>query len=103
MKFSMKDYTNKTINANCLQGLQTLTGKLTFEKDGFIYKADSVNGAVNKGKILYADILKVNKKNTFGLIPNGLSIILKNHTEIVYVINCRNEVFNYLVSRNTIQ
>ena len=26
----MKDFTNKNINANCLQGLQTLTGKMYF-------------------------------------------------------------------------
>ena len=52
----MKDFTNKNINANCLQGLQTLTGKMYFYEDGFSFKADSVNGVINKGKTLYKDI-----------------------------------------------
>lgn len=95
----MKDFTNKSINANCLQGLQTLTGKLYFYEDGFSFKADSVNGVINKGKILYKEIKTVNKRNTMGIIPNGLSVLQKNGEELVFVVSSRNEVREYMVSR----
>ena len=95
----MKDFTNKSINANCLQGLQTLTGKMYFYEDGFSFKADSVNGVINKGKTLYKDIKTVNKRNTMGIIPNGLSIVLNNGEEIVFVVSSRNEVREYMISR----
>ena len=95
----MKDFTNKNINANYLQGLQTLTGKLFFYDDGFVFKADSVNGVINKGKTLYKDIKTVNKRNTMGIIPNGLSVVLNNGEELVFVASNRNEVREYMISR----
>ena len=95
----MKDFTNKHINANQIHGMQTITGKLYFYEDGLAYKADSVNGSINQGKILYSDILKINKRNTLGIVPNGFSIILKDNTEYIYVVNSRNAVVEYITTK----
>lgn len=98
----MKDLVNKAVTANYLQGMQTLTGKLYFYEDGFSFKADSVNGVIDKGKILYRTVTAVNKRNTLGLIPNGLSVLLDNKDELIFVLNGRNTVRDFLLSKSRV-
>ena len=39
----MKEFNNKAVNANLIIGLTTLTGKLCFFENDFVFKANSVN------------------------------------------------------------
>ena len=66
-------------------GILGATGKYTYPSD---VQLDS-----------YKDIKTVNKRNTMGIIPNGLSIVLNNGEEIVFVVSSRNEVREYMISR----
>ena len=92
----MKDYVNKCINANQIEGVTTLTGKLYFYEDGLVFKAQSVNGVISKPKILYSDIEEVKGRNTLGLIPNGIALRNKEGVSFNFVVTRRNDVIAFI-------
>ena len=98
----MKDYINKSINANQLDGVTTLTGKLYFYDDGVVFKAQSVNGVISKPKILYSDIEEIRGRNTLGFIPNGISLRDKDGATFNFVVSQRNDVIAFLKHRKEI-
>ena len=73
---------NRTINSNYIKDGKTLIGKLCFETDSFSFKAQSANGNISFGDIKYNQIAKVELKNTFGIVPNGLKVVLKDRSEM---------------------
>ena len=70
-----------------------------FDANGFCFKADSVNGKLNMGLIEYEKIKSVDYKRTFGIIPNGLLVVLKDGTEMAFVPLKRKQVKDFLCSR----
>lgn len=95
----MKDYTDKSINANQIIGISTLTGKLYFYEDGYVFKAQSVNGVISNPKIEYKDIKGVTGRNTLGIIPNGISIKMKDGQILNYVVTRRKEIIEFLTRK----
>ncbi len=89
------------VNSNYFKDGRTLTGKLVFDEKGFCFKADSVNGKLNMGMIEYGTIKNVDYKRTFGIIPNGLLIVLKDGTEMSFVPLKRKQVKDFLCSKIT--
>ena len=92
----MKDYTNKSINANQITGITTLTGKLYFYEDGYVFKAQSVNGILSNPKVEYKDITSVKGRNTLGIIPNGICVQTKKGEILNYVVTGRKDVIDFL-------
>ena len=95
----MKDLTNKKVKANYRKGTQTYIGSLILYSDNFEYKATAVNSDISLGKIPYSEIITVKPANTFGIIPNGVSVKLKNGSELNYVVNNRKALINFLVEK----
>ena len=92
----MKNYVNKTVNANSIRGVDTITGKLCFFDDGYVFDAQSVNGVIRNPKIKYKSIAEIKPTNTLGIIPNGLTIQLKNGEVFKYVVFHRNDIIEFL-------
>jgi hypothetical protein len=92
----MKDFTNKSINANYRKGAQTYVGILCFYSDEFEYKVKAVNTTIKLGKIPYSEIKSIKPVSTFGIVPNGIIIKLKNGAEYNYIISNRNSVIKFL-------
>lgn len=92
----MKDLVNKSINANQIIGITTLTGKLFFYEDGFVFKSESVNGVINNPKIEYKTITSIKERNTLGIIPNGISIKKQDGEILNYVVFGRKDVIDFL-------
>lgn len=95
----MKSLTGQSINANKIEGLTTLTGRLHFYEDGLVFKALSVNSILNLPRIEYKRIVSVKKRKTLGIIPNGIIIELDDGTTHIYVVNNRKAVISYLASK----
>ncbi len=88
-----------SISSNYISNGETLTGKLFFEEDKFCFKADSVSGKLNMGSIDYAQIKRVEYKNTFLVIPNGLLVVLKDETELLFIPLKRQKVKDFLTNK----
>ncbi len=92
----MTDFKGKKINANYKYGSKTLIGKLYFCEEGFEYKANSVDGKFNMGKIQYKDIQSVEIKRTLGLIPNSLIIETKDSEKFHYIVGRTKDICDFL-------
>ena len=96
----MKDFNNKAVNANLIIGLTTLTGKLCFFENDFVFKANSVNSTMCYPPIAYREIAEVKAKNTLGFIPNGITVVLNNGESYSFVVMRRNDIKNYLTRKS---
>ena len=86
----------KHVNANLLEGTTVMTGKIYFYEDGFVFKAQSVNGILRMPKVCYQEIVAVEERRTLGIIPNGLSIKLSGDRCLAFAVSCRNDVMRFL-------
>ena len=93
----MNDFVNQSVNANQINGLTTLTGKLSFFEKGFIFKAQGVNSIINSPLLSYQDISEVKARNTLGVFPNGITVCFKNGKTYNYVVMNRNDIMQFLV------
>lgn len=95
----MKDYINKSVKANWIEGIQTLTGNLVFKNDSVIFKANSINGVMMLHLIRYDDIISVELKKTFSIFPNAIVIKTKQCKEYYYVVPNRKDIVAFLKSK----
>ncbi|MFG6355906.1 MAG: hypothetical protein K1W26_03630 [Acetatifactor sp.] len=95
----MNDYTNSKIAANYFRGLEAVGGHIFFDENDMTFKSHSFNIQTGETRILYADIVKISKRNTMGLVPNGISVFDKSGFEHKFVIYHREQIIQYLQSR----
>lgn len=91
-----KNFIGKTVPANLYRGIEAVGGKILFDKDGMAFEAHKLNIQSEKTFISYKDIVEVKKKNTLGIIPNGLVVIMNNGISYKFVVNKRNNIFEFL-------
>ena len=92
----MKTYIGQSIFANLYRGRESIGGKIFFYDDKLIFKSHDFNTSTGLVEIKYVDILEVNKRNTMGIIPNGVTIFDKNNLEYKFVIYNRENVVTFL-------
>ncbi|MFI3165700.1 MAG: hypothetical protein R3Y45_05410 [Bacillota bacterium] len=95
----MKNYIGTSIKANLFRGIEAVGGKITFDDMGLTFKSHSCNVQTGETRIEYSQISTINKRNTLGVVPNGISIITKDNLEYNFVINSRKKVIEFLMSR----
>lgn len=95
----MKNYIGTSIKANLFRGIEAVGGKIIFDDIGLTFKSHSINVQTGETRIEYSQIGVIKKRNTLGVVPNGISIITKDDLEYNFVINFRKQVIEFLVSR----
>lgn len=95
----MKTYIGESIFANLFRGRESVGGKIFFYDDKLIFKSNDFKLRTGITEIKYSDILEVNKRNTIGIIPNGVTIVDKNKLEYKFVIYNRENVIRFLKSQ----
>lgn len=95
----MKDYIGNSILANYFRGIEAVGGKIEFDETGFIFRSHAFNFQTGEIRIEYKQIEKIARRNTLGIVPNGVSVFTKDHFEHKFVINNRNAVIEFLQSR----
>lgn len=95
----MNDYTNSKIAANYFCGPEAVGGHIFFDESGMTFRSHSLNIQTGETRILYADIVRISKRNTLGIVPNGISVLDRNGFEHKFVINRREQVIQFLQSK----
>lgn len=87
---------NDKIRANYIKGFESLGGQITFNKDGFIFEPHAFN--IQNGKVFvpYKSVVEIKKRNTLGIVPNGVSVIDNTDKEHKLVVNKRNDIIEFL-------
>lgn len=90
------DYSGKHIAANYFRGVEAVGGKIYFDETGLTFKSHAINIQTGETRIEYEKISEVVKRNTLGIVPNGISIFTKDGFEHKFVINNRSKVIDFL-------
>ena len=92
----MQNLIGKSIMANLFRGFEAVGGKISFTNDDMIFKAHMFNVQSETTIIPYDQIIDVMKRSTYGIIPNGISVIIKDGTTYNFVLYNRNRVIEFL-------
>ncbi len=95
----MKEYTGQSIVANYFKGIEAVGGKLFFDETGMTFKSHALNIQSGETRIQYDQISRISKRNTLGIVPNGMSVFTANGFEHKFVINHREDIIAFLVSK----
>lgn len=95
----MKNYIGNSIFANYFRGLEAVGGKIYFDDTGLTFKSHPLNIQTGETRIEYAQIATITKRNTLGIVPNGISIFTKDNFEHKFVIYNRKSVITFLQNR----
>lgn len=87
--------------ANLFKGVEAVGGKLKVTDSRLIFKSHSVNIQTGTTEIIMEQIAKVEKRNTLGIVPNGMSIITKDGTEHKFVLWNRSRIIDLIIKRIT--
>lgn len=95
----MKDYIGTNIAANYFKGPEAVGGKIYFCQTCLVFKSHALNIQTGEQRIEYSEIIMISKRNTLGIVPNGISIFTKDGFEHKFVVNKRNDVMEFLESK----
>ena len=95
----MKKYLNSSIPANYFRGIEAVGGRLYFDETGMTFRSHNWNIQTGETRIEYRDIQSFSKRNTLGLVPNGLAVFTKDGFEHKFVIFHRKDVMQFLEGR----
>ncbi len=84
--------TIKEGKANLWYGLESVGGKLFLTNEHLIHYAHAINFRMKRkiATISLKDVLKVEKVNTMGIVPNGMKVITKEKN-YQFVVNGRSQ------------
>ena len=95
----MQDYIGQTIAASYFRGIESVGGKICFDDNGLNFQSHAMNIQRGDTRIEYSDVACLNKRNTLGFVPNGISILTKDGFEHKFIVNDRNSVLEFLHSK----
>jgi hypothetical protein len=87
------------VAANLFRGIEGVGGRMKITSRCVIFEPHSINLQKIPAEILLSDIVEVAKRNTMGLVPNGLLIRTKNGVEYKFVVWGRDKLIRIIESR----
>lgn len=93
----------QVVAANLFRGKEAVGGRLHFEEQQMVFKSHAFNIQTGATTIIYTDIAGVHPRKTLGLVPNGISVILKTGIEYQFVVWNRKEIMAFLKEKAGIQ
>lgn len=95
----MKDFTGKRVNAYYYRGLEAVGGVLFFEEEKMTFSSHAFNMQTGDTEIIYEDILSIEKKKAFFLLPIAVEILTCDGILHKMIITGRDSVVEYLSAR----
>lgn len=87
------------VSANLKKGIETVGGKLKVTEGELIFTPHKMNIQSAPVTINFEEIKKVEKRNNLFIVPNGVSVYVKDGTEHKFVVNKRDKIIDYLNKR----
>ena len=92
----VRNFLGMSVSANYFMGVEAVGGKIWFYETFFMFKPHSFNFQTKETVIYYAQINNVTKRNTLGLVPNGMSVFTFDGKEHKFVLWDRSEIIDFL-------
>ncbi|MFC4411618.1 GRAM domain-containing protein [Chungangia koreensis] len=84
------------VSANLKKGIETVGGKLKITDDEIIFTPHKLNVQSAPVTINIGEINRIEKRNNLFIVPNGMSVIVKDGTEYKFVVNKRDKLVDHL-------
>jgi len=81
-----------SVQANLFRGVEAVGGILIITLDELLFQPHKLNIQSQESRIPLLEIESVSEKNTFGLIPNGIILNMKNGQRYQFVLWNRGKV-----------
>jgi hypothetical protein len=82
--------------ANLFRGMEAVGGWLTITTERITFKPHKINIQKEPLELFINEILKIEKRNTLGIVPNGIKLTLKTGTVFNFVIWKRNKLIKFI-------
>lgn len=82
--------------ANLFIGPEAVGGKLKITDRRLVFKSHDFNIQTGTIEILIEQIAEVKKRNTLGIVPNGMSIITKDGIKYKFVLWRRSKIIDFI-------
>ena len=82
--------------ANLFRGIESVGGRILITNKSITFKSHALNLQKMDLIVSLKDIAKVEKRNTMGIVPNGLLLKLKSGVEYKFVVWNREELISIL-------
>jgi hypothetical protein len=83
---SLPEVTLIDVAANLFRGPEAVGGRMQITTHRILFKAHAINIQKEPAEIDLKDVVEVGKRNTLGLVPNGLYVRTKDGTEYRFVV-----------------
>ncbi len=87
------------VGANLFRGIEGVGGRLKITSRRVVFEPHAVNLQKIPAEILLSDIAEVRKRNTMGLVPNGMLIRTRAGVEYKFVVWGRERLISIIESR----
>ena len=87
------------VAANLFRGVEGVGGRLKITSRRVLFEPHAVNLQKIPAEILLSDIREVSKRNTMGLVPNGMLIRTRGGVEYKFVVWGREKLISIIESR----
>ena len=90
------------VAANLFRGTEAVGGKLHFEETAMVFQSHALNIQTGATVIPYGEIQRVMPRNTLGVVPNGISVVIKGGQEYKFVLWNRKEIIPFIKEKANI-
>lgn len=87
------------VAANLFRGAEAVGGKLTITDRRMLFHSHAFNLQTGSTEIVIENIQEVKKRNTWGIVPNGLSVRTKDGKEYKFVVWNRKKLIGFINQR----
>ena len=91
------------VAANLFRGPEAVGGHLFFDENEMVFTSHALNIQTGETRIAYADIAAVEKRNTLGLVPNGICVRTKDFAAFNFVLWNRKEIIPFIKEKANIE
>lgn len=85
--------------ANLFRGIESVGGRVRISDKSILFTAHAINIQTQITEIPFDQISTITKRNTLGLIPNGLMIETRDGTKYKFVLWNRQKIIDFVSSR----
>jgi len=83
---SLPEVTLIDVAANLFRGPEAVGGRMQITTHRILFKPHAINIQKEPAEIDLKDVTEVGKRNTLGLVPNGMYVRAKDSTEYRFVV-----------------
>jgi hypothetical protein len=87
------------VGASLFRGIEGVGGRLKITSRRVLFEPHAINLQKIPAEILLSDIKEVTKRNTMGLIPNGMMVTTKAGVDYRFVVWGREKLISLIESR----